>query len=260
MSILTTPAYIAGLDLGERRDFTALTVLHQRAVPTGTTSRVQGRFNPDRGQFGYDMEPEYLFHYDAVHLDRWRGKGYSVIPETLRATFQALRQRAYQEQHAAHVYQAVEPNITLLVDGTGVGVAVVEEIRKAGIDCIGITIHGGDVVNHEDDNYRVPKRELVARTQVLLEQKRLRIAEALPLASVLTSEMENFKAKKATLTGHDSYGAGADWREGNHDDLVLATAMACWYGEHTAQDRWEWEQSTQALAEYLRNQGVPGYR
>ena len=30
------------------------------------------------------------------------------------------------------------------------------------------------------------------------------------------------------LTAHDSYGA---WREKEHDDLVLAVALACWYGE-----------------------------
>jgi hypothetical protein len=29
-------------------------------------------------------------------------------------------------------------------------------------------------------------------------------------------------------TGHDSYEA---WREGDHDDLVLAVALACWTGE-----------------------------
>ena len=30
------------------------------------------------------------------------------------------------------------------------------------------------------------------------------------------------------LHTHDTYGA---WREGVHDDLVLATALACWYAE-----------------------------
>ncbi len=29
-------------------------------------------------------------------------------------------------------------------------------------------------------------------------------------------------------TAHDSYEA---WREGDHDDLVLSVAMACWAGE-----------------------------
>jgi hypothetical protein len=28
-----------------------------------------------------------------------------------------------------------------------------------------------------------------------------------------------------------SYGVVADWREGQHDDLVLATALAAWWGE-----------------------------
>jgi hypothetical protein len=29
-------------------------------------------------------------------------------------------------------------------------------------------------------------------------------------------------------TGHDSYG---QWREGQHDDLVLAVALATWWAE-----------------------------
>jgi hypothetical protein len=29
-------------------------------------------------------------------------------------------------------------------------------------------------------------------------------------------------------TGHDSYG---QWREGQHDDLVLAVALAAWWAE-----------------------------
>ncbi len=33
---------------------------------------------------------------------------------------------------------------------------------------------------------------------------------------------------KITLAGNDTYEA---WREGDHDDLVLAAAMAAWYGE-----------------------------
>jgi hypothetical protein len=37
---------------------------------------------------------------------------------------------------------------------------------------------------------------------------------------------------KASLAGHGSYGAGADRREGNHDDLVLALALALWHGEN----------------------------
>ena len=64
-----------------------------------------------------------------------------------------------------------------------------------------------------------------------LQAGRLRIAAALPEAGTLRAELENFRAKIGAA-GHDSYGAGDDWREGNHDDLVLAAALAVWFGEH----------------------------
>ena len=73
----------------------------------------------------------------------------------------------------------------------------------------------------------VPKRELVSTIQVLLQTKRLRIPSLLPEAQVLLEEMTNFQVK-ISLTGHDSYGA---WREGTHDDLLLAVALACWAAE-----------------------------
>jgi hypothetical protein len=42
--------------------------------------------------------------------------------------------------------------------------------------------------------------------------------------------MTNFQVK-ISQTGHDSYGA---WREGTHDDLLLAVALACWAAEKKA--------------------------
>ena len=38
----------------------------------------------------------------------------------------------------------------------------------------------------------------------------------------------NFRQKIDPATAHDSYSA---WRERDHDDLVLALALACWLGE-----------------------------
>ncbi len=53
----------------------------------------------------------------------------------------------------------------------------------------------------------------------------------LPLAEVLKDELLNFRVKINEATGHDSYEA---WREKDHDDIVLATALACWYPENSA--------------------------
>jgi hypothetical protein len=53
----------------------------------------------------------------------------------------------------------------------------------------------------------------------------------LPLAQTLVQELLTFRVTIDPKTAHDSYSA---WREGLHDDLVLATALACWWGE-----RWQ---------------------
>jgi hypothetical protein len=74
----------------------------------------------------------------------------------------------------------------------------------------------------------VPKRELVSVAQVALQTGRLKIAASLAEAATLTNELMNFKVKISLETAHDSYGA---WREGTHDDLVLALAL--WVGANT---------------------------
>jgi hypothetical protein len=41
----------------------------------------------------------------------------------------------------------------------------------------------------------------------------------------LKKELLNFRRKINLKTAHDSY---EHWRESDHDDLVLAAALACW--------------------------------
>lgn len=89
-------------------------------------------------------------------------------------------------------------------------------------------IAGADAEKDERGGWRVPKRDLVGVVQVLIQNQRLRIAAGLPEAEMLLRELEGFRVR-ISATGHDSYGA---WRDGTHDDLVLAVALASWYGEH----------------------------
>ena len=72
--------------------------------------------------------------------------------------------------------------------------------------------------------FRVPKRDLVSVVQVGLQNRTLKIAESLQLAETLSRELQNFTVK-ITDAANDIYGA---WREGTHDDLVLAVALAVW--------------------------------
>jgi hypothetical protein len=117
---------------------------------------------------------------------------------------------------------------SLVVDATGVGAGVVDMFVHARLYPIPITIHGGDTVHYQRPGYRVPKRDLVGAVQVLLQNERLKIVRSLPEAAILRTELQNFRVKIDPRTAHDSY---SHWREADHDDLVLATALAAWFRE-----------------------------
>jgi hypothetical protein len=113
---------------------------------------------------------------------------------------------------------------------------------------VGISIHGGDAVSHDSHGYRVPKRDLVSVVSTGLQSRRLQIAASLELAEVLAKELQNFKVTIDPKTAHDSYAA---WREEDHDDLVLAVAMGCWYRDRL------WRQHDRQML-HLRERVVAG--
>jgi hypothetical protein len=195
---VTRPMYIAGLDLGQVSDSTGLIV-----AEVTTTD----------GEHQYDVQ-----HIERVPL----GTRYPNIVDHACATMAVLHDRIPR------------PALYLAVDQTGVGRAVGDMLVQANplVDQLAlITITGADLVNGDAvDGWRVPKRDLVSVVQVLLQTGRLRIANQLPMATELTNELLGFRVK-ISLAGHDSYGAGEDWRSAPHDDLVLALALACWFGE-----------------------------
>ncbi len=101
-------------------------------------------------------------------------------------------------------------------------------MRAAKLKIIPVTITaGGKMSGSAFGGYNVPKKELVSNLVIVFQADRLKIARALPEAPVLVEELQNFKLK-ITTAGNDTYEA---WRESDHDDLVLAAAMAAWYGE-----------------------------
>ena len=100
-------------------------------------------------------------------------------------------------------------------------------LRKAGLHFDGVTITSGEKETHEGSHWRVPKRDLISACQVLLQQRRLKIAASLPEAKTLTEELLNFRYK-ITQASNLTY---ESWREGTHDDLVLALSLAVWASE-----------------------------
>ena len=91
-----------------------------------------------------------------------------------------------------------------------------------------VTLTGGDAVGRwERAEWRVTKCALASFVQVLLQSERLRMADALVLAITPTEDLTNFRVE-ATPSGHNAYRVGAEWREGNHNDLVFALALVGW--------------------------------
>lgn len=146
------------------------------------------------------------------HLERVRGVTYPRIV-----------------QRIAELVGSLPSHADLAVDATGVGRPVVDMIRAARIpaDLYAITITGGGSVTRSGLEWRVPKRDLASTVAILLQTGRLRIAPSLQEAGNLERELQAFRVK-VSVDGHDSYEA---WREGDHDDLVLAVAMAVWLNE-----------------------------
>ncbi len=119
----------------------------------------------------------------------------------------------------------------LVMDYSGVGRPVWDLASDRGLSPIGISITGGDSVAWQDDNRRarVPKRDLVSTMQIAAQNDRLKIAQGLKFGPTLAAELQSFKVKIDPRTAHDSYGS---WREGEHDDLILAPAIALWLAEY----------------------------
>ena len=167
--------------------------------------------------------------YSICLLERFpKGTKYPRIVEQVGQRMQALGTPAQT---------SVQAGPTLVVDHTGVGVAVVDLFEDAGLEPWAITITGGDTVTWGGRHIRVPKRELVTSTHVAMQTGRLLFAQDLADLPTLVEELGNF-SYKISASGHDSYGAAAEWREGSHDDLVLAVALAVWYAEKVYSPPW----------------------
>jgi hypothetical protein len=189
--------FFMGLDLGQTTDPTALVIVERPKL----------------------LKPTDLPTYGVRYLQRFKlGTSYTDIVEHVR-------------QIVARPILKGSGSI-LVVDQTGVGRAVVDLMRAQplGVGMIPVTITAGQQTTIvEDGAYHVPKKDLVSTLQVLLQNRRLKIAPKLPEAATLEKELQNFKVK-ITPAINEVFGC---WREGVHDDLVLAVALACWFAERS---------------------------
>ena len=115
---------------------------------------------------------------------------------------------------------------TLVMNATGVGAPVLDLLRRADLGCgiEPVILTGGERESHAGGVWHVPKRDLVSGLQTMLEKRELGLPKRLPAARELGKEIADMGVKVSDR-GRVSYGA---WKAGEHDDLVVATALACW--------------------------------
>jgi len=183
---------VIGLDLGQVSDYTALAVV-----------RANGKDSKGRPVWA------------VPHLERWPlGTSYPDIVAAVSTLVRSLDQPA------------------LVIDATGVGRAVADLFREADLsvdDLVAVTIVCGHRTSRlAGGEIHVPKKDLVGAVQSVLQSRRLKIARSLPLAPTLTQELSTFRVKINVASATESFEA---WRERDHDDLVLAVALAVHYAE-----------------------------
>jgi hypothetical protein len=136
-------------------------------------------------------------------------------------------------------------NTDLIVDGTGVGEAAVELIRKRGLYLIPIIFGGGETPREHYAEFggifsgtagqisgakvlkdiSVPKKDLVDAGKVMIQQGRLRIVPG-RWNEDFKRQISKFRGKVNENTRHTKYEAET---EQVHDDLVVCFPMGAWF-------------------------------
>ena len=184
--------FYLGLDLGKMRDFSAFAVVEREDERVGWSTV----------QASQVLRVRYL---ERVAL----GTPYTRVVERV-----AEVTRNPKLNGASY----------LTVDATGVGVPVVELLRAAKLGCRGmtaVTITPGARARQAPgfgvgEHWHVPRTDLLAGLQMLLERGELRISKKMRESGTLVRELLSMR------------GGGANSLNGQHDDLVLAVALACW--------------------------------
>ena len=208
-------SFVIGVELGQVSDITAIAVVQSLTLPflRSEKTRTEGWVNvrpvyqaPD----GTETREHPPVNFALRHLERFPvGSSYADIRDRVIERARNLRGPA------------------VVLDATGVGMAAVNLFRSGSLYVSTVTLVASDQSVQEGSDYRVPKKDLVSVTQVLLQTGRLKIARALPHAALLARELMNFRSRVTAQTAESQL----DWRERANDDLVLALAIASWQAE-----------------------------
>ncbi len=217
--------YSVGVDLGQANDPTAVAVLRKAIAPPETAM-----FSPV-GESPSNRLVEGALVYDLVYLKRPRlGTPYDQIATRV-----------------ADLICELEPTgafgeigqVSLCVDGTGVGRGVVDMLRtefkrssrqhKPRMDFRAVSVTGSNTSLKKPKSkhgyWSVPKKDLVFPAVAAFQQGKIRVAGGIKDRDALVNELKNYRRTTNIATGNMSF---EPWRESDHDDLLFAVCLSLW--------------------------------
>lgn len=203
-------ALLGGLDLGKRSDFAVHAVVGRRQLAQPMAKR--------------------KFRYQLRYLNRWElGTPYTALREGDESIIGDVKTR-YEKPPLL--------NTPLAVDFTGVGMPVVEQMvaQRVRARLHPVLIVSGVTMKTpretDDRSWHVPKVDLIGNMIILLEANLVHWQGpgkkgALPLITAFEKELSAFREfiTRKKNTTYDTAGS-------EHDDIILAVALALWIGEH----------------------------
>ena len=219
--------YSVGVDLGQASDYTAIAVLEKTIIPPSTAL-----FSPV-GESPSNRLVEGDTAFDLVYLKRPKlGTPYDVIAKRVADLICELEpQGGFGELG----------QVTLSVDGTGVGRGVVDmldtEFKRRGttskatprVDFRRVSVTGSQtqlkIPDRANGYFSVPKKDLVFPAVAAFQQGKIRIAKGIKDRDALVAELRNYKRTTNIATGNMAF---EPWRESDHDDLLFALCLALW--------------------------------
>jgi hypothetical protein len=203
------PWYFVGLDLGQSWDHSALAVVERTDILLDEI---------DHTTYERLRERRYRVRFlERVAL----GTPYPEVVERVRAVVRA---------------KPLVGRCTLVMDATGVGAPVLDLLRRAQLGCgiEPVILTGGERESHGDGVWCVPKQDLVTGLRVMLEKRELGLPAKFGASRVLVKEL----AEMETWTGGRGGLKFGARRDGTHDDLVMASALACWRARRRQPEIW----------------------
>lgn len=208
--------YILSCDIARKRDFFSL-MLFKDVSEIVRGNGITG--SPDR----------LLRSYDIQLIEQYNGWGYGEMADRIAVLMG---------------HRLLRLNADLIVDGTGIGDAAVELVRKRGLYPVPVIYSGGEaprehyeemgkIFSESGDfsgarvlkSVSVPKKDLVHAGKILMEQGRVRAAPG-RWTDEFKKQLMRFRGKVNETSGRVKYGSDT---EQDHDDLVVCYLMGAWW-------------------------------